>query len=246
MKHNRLDKLYDRLTLEERFRLDVLALARGDKEESERLTDTCPRRTYTMNDWGFVGRWQAAQALAMLAYMDLAKCLDKCQMIAAFRVVLPYLCTVWENDTHGAYFDGHHAGSHHAWMKASKEGEPPGWEQDDEEAERNADPGLDEALAKWTGQVKVIDDQLSKGLEALERNLVEKGLAVWSAFSDLCREEMGLDSKELLAAFANPFAERAGELEDLAARLEVKPDPESVEEYRDILFEAWHRVLKKG
>jgi hypothetical protein len=246
MKRNRLGRLYDHLTLEERFRLDVLALARGDKEESERLTDTCPRRNYTMNDWEFVGRWQAAQELAMLTYMELAKCLDKCQMIAACRVALPYLCTVWENDTHEAYFDGHHAGSHHAWRKAGKEGEPPGLERDDEKAERNADPGLDEALDKWTGQVKAIDDRLTKSLEALERDFAGQGLAAWSAFSDFCEEEMSLEAKKLLAAFANPFAERAGELENLAARLEVKPDPESVEEYRDILFEAWHRVLKKG
>jgi len=246
MRGNVLGKLYDRLTPEERFRLDVLAMARGDTKESERLTDTCPRRNYTMNDWAFVGRWQAAQVVAMLAYIDLAKCLDKCQMIAAFRVVLPYLRTVWVNDTHEAYFDGHHAGSHHAWRKAGKEGEPPGWEQDEEESERNADPGLDEALDKWTGKVKVIDDRISKSLEILERNLVEKGLAVWSAFSDFCREEMGLDSKELLAAFANPFPERAGELEDLAARLELKPDSESVEEYRSIFVEAWRRVIERG
>ena len=65
-----LGRLYDRLTPEERFRLDVLALARGDEEESERLTPTCPRRGYTMNDWEFVGRWEAAGVLAMLAYMD--------------------------------------------------------------------------------------------------------------------------------------------------------------------------------
>ena len=39
-----LGRLYDKLSLEERFRLDVLALARADEEESERLTATCPRR----------------------------------------------------------------------------------------------------------------------------------------------------------------------------------------------------------
>ena len=45
-----LGHLYDRLSPEERFRLKILALARGDKEESERLTATCPRRGYTMYD----------------------------------------------------------------------------------------------------------------------------------------------------------------------------------------------------
>jgi hypothetical protein len=37
MKRKGLDKLYDRLTPEERFKLDVEAIARGDEEESRRL-----------------------------------------------------------------------------------------------------------------------------------------------------------------------------------------------------------------
>ena len=49
MAQNSLHKAYDRLTPEERFRLDVLATARGDLEESERLTRTCQREPYTMN-----------------------------------------------------------------------------------------------------------------------------------------------------------------------------------------------------
>ena len=84
-----LGRLYDRLSPEERFRLSVLALARGDEEESERLTATCPRRAYTMNDWGFVGRWEAARELAMLAYVDVAGRLDKIKMIGAFAACFP-------------------------------------------------------------------------------------------------------------------------------------------------------------
>jgi hypothetical protein len=81
----RLGRLYYRLTPEERFRLDVLALARGDEEESERLTATCPRRNYTMNDSGFVGPWEAARELAMLSYVDVVRRLDKIKVIVAFR-----------------------------------------------------------------------------------------------------------------------------------------------------------------
>ena len=105
-----LGRLYDRLTPEERFRLNVLALARGDEEESERLTATCPRRDYTMNDWGFFGRWEAARELALLAYVDVVRRLDKINTIAAFRGVFPYLSTIWQDDAHLAYFDGHEAG----------------------------------------------------------------------------------------------------------------------------------------
>ena len=53
---------------------------------------------------------------------------------------------------HSAYFAGHMAGSRHAWNRSGKEGEPPGWEADEEEAEHNADPTIDEDLKKWTGE----------------------------------------------------------------------------------------------
>src|SRR5215203_5520944 len=115
-----LGRFYDRLTPEERFRLDVWALARGDEEESERLTRTCPRRAYTMNDRAFVGRWEAARELAMLAYMDVASRLDKIRMIGAFRGMISYLDTIRQDDVHSAYFDGHRAGSYHAWNRSGQ------------------------------------------------------------------------------------------------------------------------------
>jgi hypothetical protein len=169
-----LGRLYDRLTPEERFRLDVLALARGDEEESERLTAACPRRDYTMNDWGFVGRWEAARELALLTYVDVAGRLDKIKMIVAFRGLFPYLSTNWQDDVYGAYFDGHMAGSHHAWNRSGKAGEPPGWETDEEEAERNADPTMVENLEKWTGEGRYA--RLAGKLEEMERELVREAL----------------------------------------------------------------------
>src|ERR671913_453117 len=172
-----LDRLYDKLSPEERFRLDVSALARGDEEESERLTATCPRRGYTMNDWGFVGRWEAARELALLAYVDVVRRLDKIKMIGAFRSVFPYLSTVWQDDVHGAHFDGHIAGSRHAWNRSGKTGEPPGWEADEEEAERNADPTIDEDLQKWTGEERYA--HLEGKLEEMERELVRQALTAW-------------------------------------------------------------------
>jgi hypothetical protein len=56
MKQKGHARYYDRLTPEERFRLDLLATARGDMEESELLTRTCQRETYTMNHRGYTGR----------------------------------------------------------------------------------------------------------------------------------------------------------------------------------------------
>jgi hypothetical protein len=239
-----LERLYDRLSPEERFRLDVLALARGDEEESERLTATCPRRGYTMYDWGFIGRWEAARVLAMLAYVDVVRRLDKINTIAAFRGVFPYLSTIWEDDVHSAYFDGHKAGSHHAWNRSGKAGEPPGWEADEEEAERNADPTIDEDLQKWTGEGTYA--RLAGKLEEMERELVREALTAWLGFASFCEQEMGLEAEKLLEALARPFAERVRDLEELSARHEVEADVEGVEEYLAIMTEAWRRELESA
>jgi len=246
MSKNGLHRHYDRLTVEERFRLDVLAMARGDMQESERLVSTCPRRSYTMTERGFGGRWEAARELAMLAYMDFGKCLDKIQMIEAFRVAFPYLRNVWEDDTFWAYFDGHEAGSRHAWSKAGKEGDPPGYEEDEDERVEGMDPAPEEDVRKWVGKVAEVDKPITSALDRLEREMAREGLSVWSAFAQFCEEEMELDASKLLSALALPMAERAWALEELAARLKVEPDAGDVEEYREIIGQAWHHALAKG
>ena len=237
-----LGRLYDRLTPEERFRLGVLALARGDEEESERLARTCPRHTYTMNDLEFVGRWEAARELAMCAYVDVVRRLDKIKMIVAFRRLFPYLSTIWQDDVHEAYFDGHMAGSRHAWNMSGKAGGPPGWEVDEEEAERSADPTIDKDLEKWTGDGSYA--RLEGKLEEMERELVGEALTAWSGFAGFCEQEMGLEAEKLLEALAKPFTERVQELEELSARQEV--DAEGAEEYLALMTEAWRRALKSA
>jgi hypothetical protein len=239
-----LGRLYDRLTPEERFRLKVLALARGDEEESERLTATCPRRDYTMYDWGFVGRWEAAQELTLLAYVDVVKRLDKIKMIGAFRGMFRYLSSIWQDDVHEAYFDGHMAGSRHTWKWSGKTGEPPDWEADEEEAERNADPAMDENLQKWTGERRYA--RLEGQLEEMERELVREALTAWLGFAGFCAQEMGLEAEKLLEAVGRPFAERVRDLEELNARHEVDADVEGVEEYLVMMTKAWRRNLESA
>jgi hypothetical protein len=236
-----LGRLYDRLTPEERFRLDVLALARGDEEESERLTVTCPRRDYTMYDWGFVGRWAASWDLAMLAHVDVVRRLDKIKMIGAFRDMFPYLSTIRQNEVHCAYLDGHMAGSRHAWKWSGKTGEPPGWEDDEEEAERNADPTIDEDLRKWEGDEMYT--RLEETLEEMERQLLREALTAWLGFARFCEQEIGLGAEELAVAFGRPFAEGVRDLEELSTRHEVEADAEGVEEYLAITTEAWRREI---
>jgi hypothetical protein len=183
-----------------------LALARGDEEESERPTVTCPCRDYTMNDWEFVGRWETARQLAILAYVDVVRRLDKMSTIAAFRSLFPYLSTIWQDDVHRAYFDGHRAGSRHAWNMSGTAGELPGWEADEEEAERNADLTIGEDLQKWTGDGRYA--RLEGKLEEMERELVREALTAWLGFAGFCEQEMGLEAEKLLEPCASRYARR--------------------------------------
>jgi hypothetical protein len=244
VKHNALGKLYDRLTPEERFRLDVEAMARGDSEESEHLTSTCPKRSYTMNEVGFSGRWHGALELTLLTFLDLRARMDKVQMIDAFRVAFPYLRTVWENDTHEAYFDGHRSGSSHAWSKAGKKGEPPGWESDDEEAERGADPAIEGDLEKISERCEDAFGSIVGALEKLEREFTEDAFAQWSAYQSFCEEELELEATKLLRAIMPPAAEYVQGLEERAERLELISAPKHVEEYRTVMDDAWPSYVR--
>ncbi len=239
MKQNGLGKLYDRLTPEERFRLDVEAMARGDKEESEHLTSTCPKRSYTMNEVAFSGRWHGALELTLTNLLDLRARMDRVQMIDAFRLAFPYLSTVWQDDTHEAYFDGHISGSRHAWSKAGKEGEPPGWEADDEAAERNADPAIEGDLEKINERCGEAFGFIVDALDRLEREFTEEALAQWAAYRGFCEETLGLEAMKLLKAIVPQAAEYVQRLEERASRLELEPDSKSVEEYRTIMDDAW-------
>jgi hypothetical protein len=110
-----LHRHYDRLDADERFRLDVLAMAREDSRESERLVASCPRFSYTMNETGFVERWRGAIEITLRVYIPLGEQLAKLRMVDAFRVFVPYSQTLSSNMVLDAYYKGHESGSRHAW-----------------------------------------------------------------------------------------------------------------------------------
>ena len=72
MKKGRLDKFYPSFTGEERFRLYLEALYRGDEAEVKRLLESCPRKTYVMNEVDFAGRWEAAKEIVEMLCLALA------------------------------------------------------------------------------------------------------------------------------------------------------------------------------
>jgi hypothetical protein len=246
MRNNALHRAYDRLTPEERFRLDVLATARGDLEESERLTRTCQRETYTMNHRGYTGRWTGTYEITLRMYVAVGNELAKLQMVDAFRELVPYSQTLSHNMIFDAYFRGHESGSSYAWGRAGKDDEPPGYEEDIEESEQNADPateadmdGLEATACEYLGFLPEV-------LDRLERTLASDALSLWAGFCAFCEECVGVGAEKIVAVVLEPVAGRIEDLEARAERLGLEADPETVEEIREGLRESWRVVEERG
>jgi hypothetical protein len=236
-------RYYDKLTPEERFRLDVLAKARGDEEESELLQRTCQRATYTMKHAGFTDRWDGILEITLRMYIGINNQLSKLQMIDAFREVLPYLKTLSHNTTFDAYFTGHRSGSFHAWKVAGKTGHPPAWPPPDmDPTDDELDPAMDRDMEELHLAVEKDGAFLPGVLEKLERELAEDALSLWEGFCRFCDERVGVPAEKVVAVVLAPVAERIGELQSRAKRLKLEPDTETVEQIREGLAENWQTI----
>jgi hypothetical protein len=252
MRHHGHARYYDRLTPEERFRLDLLATARGDVEESELLTRTCPRETYTMNQRGFTARWTGTYEITLRMYIAINNELSKLQMIDAFRELIPYSQTLSHNIAFDAYFTGHESGSRHAWGHAKMEGAPPQWPDDGpdgelmEPDEDERDPAIERDVEELETTVEKYGKFMPELLDRLERELATNALSLWKGFAAFCEESVGVPAKTVAAVVLEPVAERLEDLKRRSERLELEPEAETVEEIREGLGENWRVIEKRG
>lgn len=230
MSKNGLHRHYDRLTPEERFRLDVLAMARGDKRESERLVTSCPRATYTLNDKAFTGRWLGALDMTLRLYLEVAAHLERITVIGMTREVLPLQDGYARDRMRDAFVEGHKAGARQGWQAAKGEGPAPEWPLE----------GIDEAEVDRLAELG--SSIMPEILDGLERLQAENALTVWRGFGAFSDETLGLNALKALRVVIEPGVSRIEALEDLAERLGIEPDAERVEEIRKGLAEAWQIV----
>ncbi len=252
MNKNSLHRHYDRLTPEERFRLDVLAMARGDMAESERLVVSCPRFSYTMNDRKFAGRWQGATEITLRVYIPLGEQLAKLQMVDAFREMIPYSQSLLSNIAFEAYFTGHESGSRHAWAYAGKSGGPPAWPDDGpddeimEPEEDEKDPAMDRDIEDLETIVEKYGGFLPEILERAERSIVAQAFSIWSGYAAFCEQSAGVDAEKVAAVFLEPAMGLIADMKARAERLGVEADAERVGMVRETLGESWSVVVERG
>jgi hypothetical protein len=252
MSKNGLHHHYDRLDAQERFRLDVLAMAREDSRESDRLVSSCPRFSYTMNEMGFVERWRSAIEITLRIYITLGEQLAKLQMVDALRVFVPYSQTLLSNVTLDAYYKGHEAGSCHAWAYAGRTGAPPAWPDDGPEGELVEPDGdeRDSVMERDLDELEVVAEQYNRFfpevLDELERRCARQAFSIWSGYEAFCEESVGVSAEKLAAVVLEPVVEAVEEARTRAERLGVETDAELVDQMLETLTEAWDTVQARG
>jgi hypothetical protein len=252
MSKSGLHKHYDRLDAEERFRLDVLATAREDTRESERLVSSCPRVSYTMNEMGFVERWRSAIEITLRIYIPLGEQLAKMRMVDAFRVFVPYSQTLTSNMVLEAYYRGHESGGRHAWAYAGKGGSPPAWPEDGPDGELmepdgdEHDPNMERDADELEAMAEQYNEFLPEVLDELERRCVTEAFSIWVGYAAFCEECAGVSAEKLAAVVLAPIVGGIEEMKARAERLGVKADAGLVEQMREGLAEAWRTVEARG
>lgn len=170
---NGLAHRYHLLKPHERFRAALEAAARGDDRERERLVATCPRKDYRMPDADYLDRVDGSRDLALGVAIAIAPELAQARMLTPIAELTA--------QTLAATMACHVLA----------------------DARRDADPhavlaDFDAALAEELPKAK--DTPVYRAIETVRAEQLAKAAAVYTAFSDICRDEIGVDPAVVLAA----------------------------------------------
>jgi hypothetical protein len=126
---------------------------------------------------------------------------------------------------------------------STREGEP-GWKERKGGDEEDKDP----EKAREIQSLRSIGKRLEKmsgvvvgPLEELERELVAEALTMWTAFTNCCSEEWGMEPEKLVKVWFEPMLPEIEKLKGLSGSTELTL--EMLEEYEAALKKRWSEVV---
>lgn len=217
MKGGGLGKLYDQLTIEERFRLRLRALARGDHADCQRLDRTCSGLQYR----AYCDRLEASEVLTLCTMVELLPKLAKLRMVGAVRPMVAYLEAAAEDGAAMGYLDGYAAG----WRAAGKRGDPPSVPEDE--------------LTAAAARAYRLGARFSEVLDGLAGDLAGMARTPRDGLAAFAAGELGLSLDELMGAWARPAMDEIAE--HRAALDAAEADAEGLALLGEVLRLAWRR-----
>jgi hypothetical protein len=217
MKSDGLSKFYDRLPVEERFRLRIRALARRDRADCERLDRACPSSQYR----AYCDRLEASDVLTLCAMVELLPKLAKLRIVGAVRPLVAYLEAAAEDGAAIGYVDGFAAG----WRAAGKRGDPPSVSDDE--------------LSAAAGRAYRLGARFSELLDGLAAELAGMARTPRDALAAFAGAELGLALEDLMGAWARPALDELAEHREALEAAE--PEAEALALLGDVMRLAWRR-----
>ncbi len=217
MRADGLAKLYDALSIEERFRLRIRALAGGDLADCQRLDRACPSHQYRK----YCDRLEASDVLVLCTLTELLSLLAKLRMVGAIRPVVEFLEGAGRDAAWLAFLDGLAVG----WKAAGKRGTPPDVSDDD--------------LTAVADRRFPIGTRFSEALDTLAATFAGLARTPRDALAGFADAELGLTLDDLLGAWGRTAL---GTLAKHAEALDAaEPDAEGLALMGDVLRLAWRR-----
>jgi hypothetical protein len=217
MKSDGLARLYDTLTVDERFCLRIRALGRGDKADWDRLDRSCPLD----ESREYCARLEASDTLTLCTLVELLPLLAKLDMVGAFGPLVEYLEGAARDSAWMGYLDGYAAG----WKAAGKRGKPPAVSDDE--------------LAAAADRAHRVGATFSEALEQVTGMLAGRARTSRDALAAFAEDELGLSLADLLAAWGgyalNRLAEHAEALDA------AEPNADDLALAARVLNLAWRR-----
>jgi hypothetical protein len=235
MRRDKLGKLYDRLSSEERFKLVVEAESRGDDKESGQLLWSAARCTYEQADPDYTNLVRASKDLTWAVCLDLLPRLAKMHMARASSEVLELACGAFAEDARASYLRVRRQGAEMDRRKAGREGDPP---QETEEYSSEAE----ETLKHMAARMEWAAEGFAGLGQDLEFETAADARALWEAFGNVCREGLGLEPKKLVGLW---FEAALPELEELEALTEeVQVEQEEIEKCEALIEDGWRKLVQ--
>jgi hypothetical protein len=236
MRKDGLGKFYDRLKPEERFQLVVEAKTRGDRGESRRLVQSAPRYTYEEADLAYTSRVRASHHLTWGVCLDLLPRLAKLRMANTFSKILPRACDALVEDARSSYLRGKRLGVEEGWRAAGRDDEPPEEEPKGDGCER------EEAFERMNERMEWASVGFFCLIQDFELEIALGAQALWEAFGNFCRKELGLEPKMMVEFWFEAVLPEIEELESLTEDVEL--EQEKVEEHETSMRDGWSKLVK--
>jgi hypothetical protein len=236
-----LERMYDVLNWEERFRLVLEALSRQDEAEVSRLSETCPLKTltWTQNDPDFADPVRASSQITLAVCSELTQLLSTLQTIELLKEHISFSLERLAKESALSYQLGWHKGCDHAWWAADKQGPFP-WNDGANLAAR----ARDMAEQVMNEMQQSTDGGPQRDLEDARETLLLRVRSLWEAFSRLCRTEMNLDSEKVVRAWYPPALDLLDKLRNVASGVQI--DNAMLEEHESQLDQAWRELRERA